>query len=289
MLGIIFSLLALLSWGFGDFSIQRATRIFGDFKTLFYIGIVGVIAIFPFIYSELNAFFHTPHLLILLSLTGVVIFFAALFDFEALKRGKLAIIEPILAIELPITVALSALFWGEKLSLPQLFLVTVTFIGITLSVTTHHAHLHYHKRLLERGVMFAGIGAIVMGLVNFLVGASSQSTSPLLTIWFTNLIFTVFCVVYIVAKGQFKSIWTDIKYHPRILMAESILDNMAWIFYAYAASFIAISVATTISESYIAFTVLLGVFINKEKLQRHQIFGIIIAIASVLIISYISG
>ncbi|MDI6821128.1 MAG: EamA family transporter [Patescibacteria group bacterium] len=53
--------------------------------------------------------------------------------------------------------------------------------------------------------------------------------------------------------------------------------------------FLAISIATTISESYIALTVLLGVFINKEKLQRHQIFGIIIAIASVLIISYISG
>ena len=38
------------------------------------------------------------------------------FDFEALKEGKFAVIEPILGIELPITVALSLFILKENIS-----------------------------------------------------------------------------------------------------------------------------------------------------------------------------
>ncbi|MDI6821251.1 MAG: hypothetical protein QMD65_03755 [Patescibacteria group bacterium] len=63
---------------------------------------------------------------------------------------------------------------------------------------------------------------------------------------------------------------------------------MAIFLFSAQRGFLAISIATTISENYIALTVLLGVFINKEKLQRHQFFGIAIAIISVLVLSYIN-
>lgn len=289
MLGILFAVLALLSWGFGDFFIQKATRIFGDIKTLFYIGITGVVVLFPFIRGELTVVFQNNTYLILLTLTGVVIFFAALFDFEGLRCGKIAIIEPVLGIELPVTIALAMIFLNERPSLVQLLLMLATFLGIVLAITVHHTHLHYHKRIFEKGIILAGLGAITMGLVNFLVGVSSQKISPLMTIWFTNTLFTALCVVYMVFRGELKEIIASIRRSPKVFATVIALDNAAWIFYAFAASLIPISVATTISESYIALTVLLGIFVSREKLKYHQIVGIVMAILSVIILSAVSG
>ncbi len=286
MIGILFALLALFAWSIGDFSIQRAVRVFGDFKTLLYIGIIGVVALLPFVYSEIAPLFFSTRGLLILSLAGVVIFFAALFDFEALKRGKLSVIEPILAIELPVTIALSILFWGESMSALQYLLAGTTFVGILLIVTARNRA--DSKRIWEKGVILAGVGSIIMGLVNFLVGVSSQTTSPLLTIWYTNLIFSFLCFIYLVLKKDLVSIPRDIREKPRELLMVGIFDNAAWIFFAFATFYIPISLATTISESYVAVAALLGIWINKEKLQRHQFFGIAITILSVLLLSYIS-
>lgn len=289
MEGILFAFGALISWGLGDFLIQKSSRAVGIWKTLFFIGISGIIVIFPFIVGELDELFASPRHLGILSLAGFVVLFTALFEFESLRRGKLAIVEPVLGIELPITIGLSMLIWGERLSLPQLILSLVTFVGIILVVTQHHTHLHYRNRTkIEKGVILAGIGAIGMGLFNFLVGVGSQETSPLLTVWFTNLLFTAVCFIYLARKNALRELVRDIRKNPIPILGVCFFDNVAWVAFATATTLIPISIAITISESYIVLTVLLGLFINKEKLQWHQYLGIIVTIASILFLSAIS-
>src|SRR3989344_7337237 len=208
-MGIIFAFIALISWGFGDFFIQKTTRLIGSWKALFFIGILGLFSIFPFVKDEIG-FLETGDIL-LLGLLGAVVVFTALFDFEALRQGKIAIVEPIIGLELPITVGLSLTLANETLSFLQLFLVGIVFIGIMLAITAHHTHLHYHKRIFERGAILAGIGAIGMALTNFLVGVSSQGISPLITIWFAHSLLAVVCGIYILFKGEFGSLISDFK------------------------------------------------------------------------------
>ncbi|HYE22495.1 MAG TPA: EamA family transporter, partial [Verrucomicrobiae bacterium] len=135
IIGIIFSFLALISWGFGDFFIQSTARALGIVKALFYIGFGGMILLLPFAYSQIGMLFSDSRAWIILALASVIAFFASLFDFEALKEGKISIIEPIIGIELPITVALSVAFNNEVLSLFQVLLIAAVFIGIMLAVT----------------------------------------------------------------------------------------------------------------------------------------------------------
>lgn len=284
--GILFALIALVSWGFGDFFIQKTTRVIGSWKALFFIGIVGLIGLFPFVKNDLASLSGAN--LLLLGLLGMVVVFAALFDFEALRQGKIAIIEPIIGLELPITVSLSLTLANETLSSLQLLLIGTVFIGITLAITAHHTHLHYHKRVFERGVILAGIGAIGMALTNFLVGVSSQDISPLVTIWFAHSLLAVVCSIYILYRGEFRNLLSDFQNYPKPIIGQSILDNIAWVSYAKATTFIPIAIATTISESYIALAVLLGLFINHEKLKKHQIIGIVIATIGVITLSYFS-
>lgn len=284
--GILFAFIALVSWGFGDFFIQKTTRIVGSWKALFFIGIVGLIGLFPFVKNDLTTL-NAANLL-LLGLLGVVVVFAALFDFEALRQGKIAIVEPIIGLELPITVGLSLTLANEALSFLQLFLIGIVFIGIMLAITAHHTHLRYHKRIFERGVILAGIGAIGMALTNFLVGVSSQGISPLITIWFAHSLLAVVCGIYIFYKGEFINLVSDFKNYSKPIIGQSILDNVAWVSFAKATTFIPIAIATTISESYIALAVLLGLFVNREKLKQHQIVGVALATIGVITLSYFS-
>ncbi len=286
MNGIFFAFIALISWGFGDFFIQKTVRVIGNTKALFLIGAVGFVALFPFVRSEL--LFLERSDLVLLTLLSLVVVFAAYFDFEALRRGKIAIVEPIIGLELPITVGLSIALAGESLTLAQLLLIALISVGIVLAITEHHSRLRYHKRILEKGVILAGIGAVGMALVNFLVGVSSREISPLLTIWFAHSFLALVCGAYLFSAGQFRSLMEDIKQYPKPILGQSILDNLAWAAFAVATTTIPIAIATAITESYIALAVLLGLCIGRERLRSHQIIGAFLATAGVVILSVIS-
>ena len=287
VIGIILAFVALLTWGFGDFFIQRAARQVGDWKTLFFNGVVGFAVLTPFVWSSLPSL--TKQNLVLLVVVSIVTLVAALIDFEALKQGKIAIVEPILGAELPLTVGISVIFLNEILSGAQVLLIGVIFVGILLAITQHHSHLHYHKRILEKGVLLAGIGMVGMALMNVLVGVTSREVSPLMTMWFIDVVLAAACGIYLVAKKELLKFPHDLVRHPHSLIGQSIFDNVAWVAFAGATTLIPIGIATAISESYIALAVLLGLTLNREHIKTHQKVGLVLAIGGVIVLSVITA
>src|SRR5688500_18454885 len=71
--GIFFALIALFSWGFGDFFIQRTTRVIGIWKALFFIAFTGGMVLFPFIRNDLLSL-RPNDFLLLTFLVAVVMF-----------------------------------------------------------------------------------------------------------------------------------------------------------------------------------------------------------------------
>jgi drug/metabolite transporter (DMT)-like permease len=279
-LGIIFAVVALFSWGFADFYIQKSSRSVGVWKTLFTVGVVGCIAMFPFIRNEF--FILESKDLILLVLLGIVIFVASLFNFTALKKGKIAIVEPLIGIELPITIALSISIGREHLTLIQLFLIFMVFIGLLMVITMHHKHLHQTRKTIEKGVMLALAAAIGSAMTNFLVGISSRQISPLMVIWFAQTMLVIISTIYLIYAKQLNSVFIDLKYHLKATLGQGILYNLGWIAFAFATTAFATSIVTAVSESYIILGVIFGIFINRERLRRHQFIGIILVIIGIL-------
>jgi uncharacterized membrane protein len=66
------------------------------------------------------------------------------------------------------------------------------------------------------------------------------------------------------------------------------VDNAAWIAYSYSTLYIPITIAISISEGYIALAALLGLIFNKEKLNKHQYLGLILAIISAVVLAMIT-
>ncbi|MGA3021169.1 MAG: EamA family transporter, partial [Candidatus Micrarchaeales archaeon] len=116
-IGVAFAIGALFFWGIGDFLIQKTTRHIGDWETILFIVAFGAIILIPFIYKDLVSYLYSPQALLTMFSVSVVIFLAALIDFEALKRGKIAAVEPALSLEIPTVAIISIIVINET---PQL-------------------------------------------------------------------------------------------------------------------------------------------------------------------------
>ncbi len=285
--GIAFAIGAIVFWGFGDFLIQRTTRKLGDWETLFVVTLFGVIILFPFIYNDLQAAagFHDSTFLILVGMS-VVLFAAALLDFEALKKGKLAIVEPIMALEVPVTAIITFVAINEGMNALQIFLISTLVLGLVLVSAKKH---HFRRQAwLERGAIVAMAGSLFMGLANFMVGFSSRITSPLFANWFLNVFIAAISLFYLMSEHKLGKLSRDFAANRKLVLSTCFLDNLAWVFIAIAATIIPIAIAFALSESYIALAALLGIIINKELLQRHQKAGLAIALGSAVVLSFIT-
>lgn len=160
--GIALAFVAMLSWGFGDFFIQRSTRKIGNWEALFFITLFGTIILFPFAYKNLPSVINSsPQTLLVLGILCVVLFLAAIFDFEALRVGKLSVIEPVWSFEVPVSALLAFFILKEHIGLLQIILIVLLLLGLTLVSLKDKIQLR--NIIFEKGVRIAFFAAILMG------------------------------------------------------------------------------------------------------------------------------
>lgn len=286
-MGIFFAFLAMVSWGFGDFLIQKSTRKFGNWIALFYITTFASIVLLPFVYKDIVELFRSSPILILFIGASLVILFAAILDFEALRIGKISVMEPIYALEVPITAGLAFLILKEPLNYTQMGLVISLLLGIILvSIRSFH---QIRNITWEKGVAHAALATLGMGVANFLFGVGARATNPLLINWFTSLFMAIVCLCYLTSNGQLKTMGQSFKTNRKLILGVSFIDNFAWIAYSYSTLYIPIAIAISLTESYIALAAMLGLIFNKEKLKKHQFAGLIITVTSAIILAYLTG
>ena len=286
--GILLALLAFFSWGFGDFYIQRTTRSVGIWKALFFIGIFGTIIFLPFVFRNFQIFFTLKNYWSLSALIIIAVG-TAFVNLKAFKQGKMSIIAPILGLELPLTVVLGLVLLGERLSILELSLSILVFIGIVLATVEIEAFGRTYDYFLEKGVYWGFLSAVGLAFTNYFLAVVSQELTAPVTVWFTHSAVAIVSLIIIIKAGEFRTLLSSWQALRPVILLASFLDNMGWVTYASAAMFIPIAVVTTISEGYIALAAMLGVVFNRETLHRHQIVGVIISVAGILIMSYVNG
>lgn len=278
-IGLLAALAAMVFWGLGDFFIQKTVKKVGDIESLFFIGLFGAVVLFPFVANDLQTIFSTQEITQTLLTFGIITLVVALVNFQAYKVGKISVVEPILEFELPITIILSLLILKEGISSQQIFLSLSLFAGIAL-ISLKKFSLLSRKTLLEKGVVLACATAVGMAFVNFYTAVAARSVSPLLAIWSSWVIFGGACGIYLFFTKGLSGIFKDMKNYKQIIFAEGFFDTIAWTLFAVALVNMPLGLATAISESYPVIGVLLGIFINKEKILSHQMLGVGLTLAS---------
>ena len=282
--GILFALAAMFFWGFGDFLIQRSTRKFGNWETLFLISFVGVAILLPLVVEDIVDLFSAgdPPLLLLFG-ASAILFVAAIMEFEALRRGKIFVVEPTWSLEIPVSAVLAFVILDESLTAVQSLLIGALIVGLFL--ISYKGKVFSKKFFLEKGIVISSVSAVFMGGANFFVGWAARETDPL----FINFVISLFCMVgsaaVLYGRGRLGRTLETFREYPKLILPMCILDNFAWIAFAFAMTLAPIGIAAAISESYIAIAVLLGLFIGKEKLERHQKRGLVLALAAAVILA----
>ena len=286
-MGILFAFLAVVSWGVGDFLIQRSARKFGDWIALFYVTAFAAIILFPFVFFNLPSLLNNPSGLITLVVASFVILIAGLLDFEALKVGKLSVIEPIYAFEVPIAALLAGFFVSEWLSIWEIILIIGIMLGIFLiSIRSWQTIKKIH---LEKGVILAVLATVAMGGVNVLFGVGSRSTDPLMINWFTSIFMAIVTGCYLTYNNHWHKVKNDWMENKRLIFSVGLFDAIAWVAYSFTTLYLPIGIATGITESYIGLASMLGVILNKEKLKRHQWLGFFITVASAIVLAILAN
>jgi len=283
----LIALAAVICWGFGDYFIQQTVRKIGSVQSLFFIGLIGSILMLPLVWTELPLAFQPENALFLIGI-GVLTFIVALILFESLKEGKLSVVDVIFEFELPITVLLALFFFGEQLTLIQGFLIGLIFVGILL-IALEHLHIKKIVHSLEKGVLLALIGSVGMGFLNFYTASASRTITPGLAIFVPWVIYGTLSLAVIMMRKETHSLWSNFRKYPHIILGQSILDSLAWMFFAVALSQHSAAIVTAITESYPALALFLGVWFNKEKIASHQMIGAAVALGACVILAFYAG
>jgi len=106
--------------------------------------------------------------------------------------------------------------------------------------------------------------------------------------WFTSLVVAIITLIYITFHAQRKEIFRDWHKNKLLIIGVGLIDNAAWIAYSYATLYIPIAIATGISEAYIAMGAILDFIFNKETMRRHQVLGLVIAVAAAIALAAIT-
>ena len=284
--GVGFSILAMLAWTFGDFAIHRATKELGIWKSIFWIGAIAVLVMSPWAFSDLQTHPISPQHALLLGLACVIGFIAAISNFYAWKIGKLSVIQPVLGLEVLVTAGLSWILVHEVLTIIQFIFILLAFIGFIFVSLTASWKTDFRKRGVEKGVLVAFLGAILLGASSVMHGIMSRALTPILLLWSTHL-FIACCSAGIIIRAEgFRWIKKDLQKHSGLILFMAVVDNIAWLSYGYATTLLPIAVATTIGLGYVPLSSILGVTVNREKLTTHQLFGIFLILVSVFFFGY---
>ncbi len=285
--GIAFAFAAMLCWGIGDFWIQKSARKVGDVEALFFVTAFGALVLSPFAYPRLPEFIAAPgETLWAIAALCVILLIAAFLDFEALRVGKLAVVEPIWSFEVPVAGMIAFFLLGERVSGTAIALIAVLLFGLAL--VSLKGNFRLRRFLLEKGTLLAFLGAIAMGAANFFMGLSSRLSDPVMANFISDLFIALVTGGTLLYHGRIRKTIRDIRANSTVLLQMSVADKAAWLAFAFAMVVAPISIAVALSESYIIVAVLLGLAINKERLDFHQKIGLVLAIVSALTLATIT-
>ncbi|MBI2475862.1 MAG: DMT family transporter [Candidatus Taylorbacteria bacterium] len=286
--GIGLAFVAMLSWGIGDFWIQKSARKVGDLEALFFITFFGAFVLAPFAYPRLWEFMNAPaQTLLVVGVLCVTLLIAAFLDFEALRVGKLAVVEPIWSFEVPVAGLIAFFLLGERIG--GIAIALIVFLLLGLALVSLKGNFKLHRFIFEKGILIAFLGAVMMGAANFFMGLSSRLSDPIMANFISDVFIALVTGCMIIYQGGVGKTLRDIRGNLPVLLQMSVADKAAWVAFAFAMVAAPISIAVALSESYIVIAVLLGLAVNRERLDIHQKIGLVVAVGAAVALAVITG
>lgn len=278
---LFFTLLAALLWGIGQVFAKKglsyATSLFNNLLA----------AVFTLLITAPFAFFMGAQLSDVSKLLPISIVIAVLLlsYYYVINKANISLVGTVLGAYPIFTVILSLIFLHEKPSIFQELAAGCVMLGTLLLIVGEDLTL---ARKLKFGtwVIWGAAGAAASGIADFLTKLAlkivdERAYSYIFT--YAIALILVACVSFLFDKNgrKFPKI-NDKKLLPTLVGVTMIEVGM--VAYFIALSLGIASVVTPVSSIYVAITAVLAWIFLKEKVNRLQIIGVLIACLGIILL-----
>jgi len=276
MAAILLAFACALSYGFGDYFGGLATRTSPLFKVLpitVGTGLLSLLIAAPFLGADFSREAVTAGLFA--GTFGVV---GYIFVLKSLGLGPMGAVAPITALVAVIIPFSVGLFRGERLTVTGSIGALLAMASIVL---VSRSTIDATHPLTKTAASFAMLGGF--GFAGFLLSVSSapvgSGLSPVITA--RSLTMVIFCVTAVVLRKSMAGKPVDAKR----AMASGALDVWGGTTFMLATQRGQLVTISVIAALYPAITVLLARVFLAERLERHQVIGLIGAGLAVILLT----
>lgn len=286
MPAIFFALISYVGWGVGDIFGTIVSRRLNGYVLIFWSSIIGlVISSFYIPFAWDNLLHLTKNTLILLIILEIIAPLPIIALFEGLRVGSAPVVGAIAASFAAVTVILSFIFLGERVSTYQTVALLLIFAGVFL--VSFKLNLLKGKNLFaDRGLPFAFTTMILWGIYFTFIKIPVKEIG-----WFWPMYFALatFPITYLIIKiRKIKLSLNDLKDSLLPITVSSILLNGAALSYNLAISLGQVAIVVPIAGSYPTLFVPLAFLVFKDPITKQQIAGIITTLIGIVLLSVFS-
>jgi drug/metabolite transporter (DMT)-like permease len=274
---VVYGLLAAVFYGAADFCGGFASRRTAVFAVTILSQLSGLVALFAIL---VFTHWHLTRSDVLYGvLAGVCAGSGLALFYHALAIGRMGVVSPITAVLASAVPVLASLAWGEHLRWTQWIGIAVALVAVVLISASFEEGTR--REIATEGVREAIVaGILIGGFILFLSRASSGSGLALLLPARAASALVILALA-IALRG---SIVPSRAMLPLILLG-GVLDMTANAFFVLSARAGPVAVASVLTGLYPASTVFLAWLIMRERLQRIQRWGVVLALAGVALIA----
>ena len=280
--GVLFGMIAMLSWGFSDFFAAKASRKAGVAKTVLWsqiISIIAFLAISPLFFEFPKLSIYDFSLILACSLLGAIGISSLYKGFEV---GAISIISPIASSSAVVTVILSLIFLGEKLSYFQGIGVSLAIIGAILASFKFHDIARLGFRKIASGVEYGVIAMFSFGVSFALIGMLTQKFGWFIPVFFIKIFGLAFIFLFSFFMKKELSFPKD---SYKFIIFIAVFETAAFLSIGAGISLENTSIVYSLASSFPAITIILARVFLKEKMEASNIIGAALVVFGIVLLS----
>ncbi len=283
-IGILFGIIAMVSWGIVDFFIKKLTKQIGTYHTVLYRSFFSAIVLLIASLYFTRTIFTSRSSLLILIIIGFTGYLAYIFYVRGIEVGHVSIISPVAHSSAIITVLLSLVFFKESLNIIQIMALVLIIAGVVL-VSFKYSEFKKEKHRFVKGFIWALAAVVGWGVTFFLWKIPLSDTSPFVVAFYIESLIFIFAFISsvplkekIISPLINKKIWL-------FVLSAGIITALGSLTYTIGINLEYVSLVAPIAAASPFIAVIMAYLFLKEKLELNQIIAVALIIIGLITIA----
>lgn len=285
LVSVLYGLAFAFGVGVADVIAAGLTRRLGTLRSVLLLQLIGLagMSVFALAFGLLDGL-PPSFWLLMFGITLLVSLFYLGF-YEALRRGPIALVGPIVAAHSVIVVLLAVVFLGETLAPPQIGAMAAIVAGVGLASVNWRA-LKSGESLMTLGLALAVAVCLAAGFWQFAIAALSREYGWFAPVFLTRLYMAPILIPVLAVRREW--IWRGLTLKLAALaVAVAALENVAMLAFTRGSQVGDVSIVAVASTAYPIVPIIGGIVFFGERLSAMQFAGLVVVAVGLTALSLV--